>query len=353
MAGGVQRSSGHGPQPGPEHVREMVRLIGGYRISQSIYVAARLGIADLLADGALETATIARLCGADEQSLYRVLRLLAGVGVLDEIGQGAFRLTELGATLRSDVPGTPARNAEVQLHPAQWAAWGRLLESVRSGRTAFAELHGMSMFDFMLHDREFARLFDASMTANSERLGKAIACSYDLSDAAIIVDVGGGNGEVLASLLAAHPKANGILFERPHVVDGARTRLDAAGVLARCDIVSGDFFERVPSGASVYLLSKVLHDWGDAQAVSILERCRSACLESSRILVFERLLSADNVAGLPALHVDLEMLVNVGGKERTLQQYEALIATAGLCLQDVVPAQGVADHAIMVARRPS
>lgn len=335
------------PSPTPQDLREMVLLIGGYRISQCIYVAAELGLADRLAAGPMTSGGLAAATGVHAPSLLRVLRMLAGVGVVAQTAPDTFALTALGATLRSDVAGSPSRNVRAQLHPAQWAAWGQLLPAVRLGSTPFEDVHRKGLFDYMAEDDGLARLFDAAMSANTARGGVAIASAYAFAQDETVMDVGGGRGELLIALLTANASLRGALLERPSVVEGARRTLAAAGVGKRCTIVAGDFLAHVPAGASAYLLSHVIHDWDDARAATILRNCREACGQDGRILMFERLLGCDHVAGVAALHVDLEMMVNLGGRERTEAEYRALADKAGLRVARIVPVPGAPDHAII------
>jgi hypothetical protein len=328
-------------------MREMVLLIGGYRISQAIYVAAELGIADVLNERPRTPSELAETVGAHEDSLYRVLRMLAGVGVLSETTEGTFQLTQLGAALRSDVRGTPSRNVKAMLHPANWSAWGHLLHAVRTGQTAFEDLHGMGVFEYMSRDATLSTIFDEAMSANTARGGIAIADSYDFSRIETIVDVGGGRGELLAALLKANAHLRGILFERPQVAHAAIATFAISGLARRCRIENGDFFQALPAGASAYLLSHVVHDWDDERAVLLLRNCRSAAGDKGRILIFERLIGLDHVAGLGALHVDMEMMVNTGGRERSQDEYRSLIETAGLRISRILPVPTAPDHSII------
>jgi hypothetical protein len=334
--------------PTAEHLREMVRLIGGYRVSQAIFVLVELGIVDLFDNEPMAVDELARTTQVHEESLFRVLRFLAGVGIVAETSHRCFDITPLGSALKSRVPGTPAANIRNWLHEAQWTSWGQLLTCVRTGRTAFDDLHGMTLFDFLQRHPDAGLRFDVAMTANTARDGLALCESYDFCRIDTLVDVGGGHGRLLASLLAANPAMRGVLFDRPRVVAGAKSVLANAGVLDRCEIIAGDFFEGVPPHASAYLLSRIIHDWDDARAVRILQNCRLAGAGTAKVLIFDRLVAPDHTAGLPVLHIDLEMMVNLGGLERTKDQFNSLLTAAGFTVSRIVPIAGT-GHAIIEA----
>jgi len=333
--------------PTADDIREMIGLAGGYRISQSIHAVAELGIADLLKDGAKTAEELARAAGVHAESLYRILRLLAGVRVFTEVAPRQFALTRLGAVLQRDLAGTPRANVRNWLHESQWTPWGRLLHCLRTGEPAFDAVHGMGFFEYMQKHPDVAQVFNEAMTANTERDGLVIAAAYDFTGIDTLVDVGGGHGCLIASLLRANRAMRGILFDQPEVVMQAAPVLLKAGVLDRCRVTGGDFFEEVPAGASAYLLSHIIHDWDDAKAALILRNCRQAVAGGGRILVFERLVSADHVQGLGVLQIDAEMMVNLAGLERTEEQFRALFARAGLSLVGIRAICESGGHAIM------
>jgi hypothetical protein len=323
--------------PSAEQLRELQRLASGYRVSQAIYVAARLGIPDLVTDGARGSDDLAQAAGAHAPSLDRLLRFLAGVGLFDEVAPGRFALTPLGAGLRAGVPGSLRPMTLMLLDEHYWRPWGHLLRSVQTGETAFDHVHGMGTFDYLGQHAEAAETFNEAMTSNTARFGDAITRAYDFSAVERLVDVGGGHGRLLATVLRAHPAMRGVLFDAPGVAPGAAPVLAAAGVLDRCEIAGGDFFEAVPAGGDAYILRQIIHDWDDDRAARILGNCRSALGDGGKVLVLERALEPDPRDCLPVLHVDMEMLVNVGGLQRTDDGYRALFARAGLRLTEVVP----------------
>jgi len=322
--------------PSPEQVRALQQLVGGYRVSQAIAVIAKLGIADLLAGGPQGSDELARETETDEAALYRVLRLLVGVGLFDEITPRRFALTGLGAGLRADVPGSIRPMVLMLLDDSKWGPWGELMHSVRTGKTAFDHVHGVGFFDYFREHPASAAVFNAAMTVNTAQSGAGIAGVYDFSGIRRLVDVGGGHGLLLATILQAYPAMRGVLFDLPAVVAGAAPTLEAAGVADRCAVVGGDFFAAVAPG-DAYILRQIVHDWDDARATTILANCRRAMEGAGKVLVVERAIGTDYRQSMAELHIDLEMLVNLGGLQRTDAEYGALFAAAGFRLGAVVP----------------
>jgi hypothetical protein len=319
----------------------------GYRGSQALYVVAKLGIADLLADGPRPTEELAMATQTHAPTLFRVLRFLAGIGVFDEVDLGRFALTALGAGLRRDVAGSPGALALLLLDGSHWRGWGELLHSVQTGETAFPHVHGQEYFPYVREHPELAAIFDRAMTSNAAMAGVAITDRYEWANVARVVDVGGGHGWLLATVLQAHPAMQGVLFDRPEVVAAARPVLEQAGVADRCELVGGDFFAEVPPQGDAYVLRHILHDWDDAAAQVILERCRQAMAPGGRVLVVERVVGTEYREAMPALQGDLEMLVNVGGRERTEAEYRALLTSAGFRLTQLVPLGDAARYSVV------
>lgn len=318
----------------------LLRLVNGYQVTQALHVAATLGIADRLGDGPQSCEDLAVAAGADAPALYRLLRALAAVGVFREEPGRRFALTPLGAGLRADAP-QPVGPWAVQVgQPYFWQTWGHLLHSVRTGENAFHALHGTGVWEYRARHPEAGVLFDAAMTALSRRVAGAVAGAYDFGPRRCVVDVGGGRGALLAAILTRHPHLRGVLFDQPLVIAGAGAVLQAAGVAERCDVVGGDFFAAVPEGGDTYVLKSVLHDWEDEPATAILRACRRAIAPDGRLLLVERVLEPPN-EGAPAKLSDLNMLVAPGGRERTEEEYAALLAGAGFRLTAVLPAGGV------------
>jgi SAM-dependent methyltransferase len=327
----------HEPSPGATEPTEEERaaaarllpMIWGLHISRAVYLAAELGIADLLAAGPRTAAALARATQADEQALYRVLRLLAALGVLTEPEPGSFGLTVLGDRLRSDVPAS-MRNWAMLADTVGFRSYEPILEAARTGRTGAEIAYGGTPFERLRGDAQRAARFDAAMSERTAAFAPSVAASYDFSGMGVIADIGGGQGTLLAAILRRHRQLRGLLFEMPDVAERAASVLLEAGVTDRCEITAGDFFAGVPAGADGYILANVLHDWDDAQCVRILQECRRAMAPGGRVLIIERLIPDDPREAVPVLLSDLNMLLVTGGQERTNDEYGALLAAAGL-----------------------
>jgi hypothetical protein len=304
------------------------RLVNGFQVTQAIYVAAVLGIADLLIDGPRSSDDLAVATDCHPQALYRLLRALASVGVFREESDRSFALTELGACLRSDAPESVGGWAAFVGEPYQWQAWGALLHSVRTGENAFRHVHGVDSWTYRARHPALSAGFDRAMTDLSRQVSAAVLAAYDFGLFARIVDVGGGTGAFLAAILVKHPLASGVLFDQPHVVAGAAPVLQAAGVQDRCQVVGGSFVEAVPVGGDAYILKAILHDWEDEPCHHILRTCRQAMVDGTALLVVERELGGPNEHP-DAKFSDLNMLVGPMGQERTPDDYAALFAAAG------------------------
>ena len=308
----------------------------GFWISRAICVVARLGIADLLKDGPLDTPTLADAVGVHAGSLYRVMRMLASVGIFVERTEGRFGLTPQAEPLRRDAPDSI--RDYILLVGEEWYSRtsDHLLDSVQTGRPAFERIHGVDFFTFLARDPAAAAVFGAAMTSRSAQENDAIVAVCDFSGLGTIIDVGGGHGSLLAALLRANPGLRGVLFDQPHAVAKARHQLEAAGLGGRCDSIAGDFFVSVPAGGDAYILKRVIHDWDDERAAAILRNCHRAMPGHGRLLVIELVLPPGNEPSLGKLF-DLLMLVDLGGRERTEADYRTLLAGAGFELTAVTP----------------
>jgi O-methyltransferase/methyltransferase family protein len=339
--------------PTAESREQLLALIRGFRVSQAIYVATRLGIPDLLAEGPRAIGDLAEAAGAHTTSLGRLLMFLASVGVLDKVGPDRFTLTPIAAALRKDVPGSVRSSVLFQLDDSHWRPWGNLLHSVRTGETAFNHVHGKGLFDYLAQNPEVSALFNQGMLGNSPAHAQLIARNYDFAGMKTVIDVGGGRGRLIAEILAEHPHLKGVLFDQPHVLPDARTLIGEAGVAQRCEFVGGDFFKNVPAGGDAYILRNIIHDWQDEEAVTILAACRRAMTDGARLVLVERQLPDDPGAAPPVFLADLEMLVNVGGRERTTEEYAALFERSGLELARTVSLGSSKDamgHCLVEAR---
>jgi hypothetical protein len=322
----------------PPAVR-MQQLTMGALVSQAISVIARFGVADALTAGPRDVEEIAEMVGAHGPALYRLLRALGDAGVVAELENRRFALTPLGEVLRSDVPGSLRGWATMVGMPFHRCPWTDLYETVRTGESAFDRVHGRKIFDHLAEHPEDAAVFDAAMHSFSTSETVSIVKAYDFTKFRTIVDVGGGRGGLLAAILSANPRLHGVLFDMPAVVAGADEEI-AGEVVDRCKVVSGDFFDSVPEGGDIYLLSNIIHDWDDDQSVRILSTCRTAMADTARVLLAELVLPKAPRPSMGKL-LDLEMLVMTsGGRQRTEAEYRMLLGRAGLRLTRIVPSNG-------------
>jgi len=311
--------------------RELLDLINSSWIAQACYVFARLDLAELLAAGPRSAEDLAAAAGANAPALRRLLGALGSVALCRQREDGRFEMTRMGALLRADVPCS-MRSWALQWGGEAWQVWANLLHSVKTGESARSLITGNTGFGHLEHDPQAARTFNQAMVDLTRLAALDIAEGYDFS-AKRIVDVGGGYGELLARILVTYPDAQGVVFDMPHAISRAREHLAARDLGDRCEFVAGDFFQSVPSGADLYVLKTVIHDWPDNKAREILRTCLRAMSPGSRLLLIERLMperlgpSAENRA---LARADLHMLVALGAQERTYPQMQALLSSAGL-----------------------
>jgi hypothetical protein len=315
----------------------MFGLITGRWVSHLIFVAAKLELPDLLKDGPRTVEDLATAAQVQAPMLYRVLRALASFGVFAETKGKRFKLTPLAATLQKAVPGSMRAVALHHSFRYREDAWAQLLHGVKTGEVPFLKAHGISYFEYLQkHPEEFA-LFSESMTSMSSTENRAIAAAYKFSGIRTVVDVGGGQGSLLAMLLQANQKLRGVLFDLPS--DSTRSKQDrqlkAKGIRGRCTVATGDFFEAVPKGGDAYIIKRVLHDWDDGKCAKILANCRGAMNQKGRVLVVESVIPPGNGPDRGKL-VDMQMLI-IGGRERTREEFVSLFRKAGLKLTRIVP----------------
>lgn len=302
-------------------------VLMGFWSSQTLLAAVKLGVADHLADGPRTAGELAAAMGAHEPSLARLLRALATLEAVTPEG-GRYGLTEFGRALVKGSPGSMRSLVLGVMSEDHRQAWAELPHSVRTGETAFDHVFGMPVFEYYARHPEISADFNDAMTAGSAAVEAAVREAFDFAPFGRIVDVGGGNGGLLAAALESAPKAAGVLFDSPAGVKGAQDLLRARGVSNRCEIVPGDFFESVPRGGDLYMLKWILHDWDDRRAVTILRNCREAAAKGSRLLVIESVLP-DGDAPSPGRLSDLNMLAMTGGRERSASEYRAMLEAAG------------------------
>ena len=316
----------------------MLQLISGFWIARCIYVTAKLGIADLLKDGPKTAAELATATGTDTPSLFRCLRALASVGVLNHDAENRFANTPVSETLRSDIRGSLRAFAMTELGEEHYPAWGELLHSVRTGEIAFNKAFGVDIWEFFAKHPDNAKIFNDAMSGMTAQANEAILSEYDFGSIGTLMDVGGGHGGLITSILQRHANMRGILFDAPQVIDGAKAPVDASGVGDRCQLVGGNFFESVPSGADAIILKWIIHDWNDEQCVTILKNCHRALPEDGKLILVEAVVPATNEPHFSKF-IDLNMLVMTGGRERTEEEFRALYEASGFRLTRVVPTE--------------
>ena len=322
-----QPVSGASNSAPPETV--LTQILLGRTASQALYVVAKLGIADLLADGPKPVDELATAAGADASALYRVLRALASLGIFAEQHNRVFTLTPAAEALRSDVPNSLRDVATFWGEDWHWQVWSKILYSVQTGKSAWAEVHGEQVFDYFAKNQEAGRIFDRAMTSFSGMAIKAVLDAYDFSGIQTLVDIAGGQGRLLNGVLEAYPSMRGVLFDLPHVIERAERR-------NRCENVTGDFFVSVPTAGDAYMMKHIIHDWDDEHAITILKNIKQAMNPGGRVLLVESVIADGNGQDFGKL-LDIEMLVSPGGKERTAGEYEELFRHAGLRLTRIFP----------------
>lgn len=317
----------------------MLEITQGAWLAQALYAASKLGIFDALAKAPATSDDIARRVGSHPPATYRLMRALASSSILKHRRDGRFALTRLAQAMRSDSPGSMAPMVEFLGHPKHWEDWGELLYAVQTGKPSVDKLRGMPFFDYLETDPELAEAFYDAMTGVSGMAIETVVPAYDFTDRRLAVDVAGGHGALLAAVLAQARDARGVLFDLPSVVENAGPLLDAAGVSARTTVTGGSFFESVPEGGDAYLLKTIIHDWDYDSSLAILRNIRAAMAPGGKLLLIEMVLP-EGAPWHPGMLLDLEMLVTVGGRERTASEYTELLAAAGFRQVRVVPTAG-------------
>jgi SAM-dependent methyltransferase len=314
-----------GDQNPAEASRALLRTLTGSWVAQSCYAVAALGVADVLADGPKTSAEMATACEADPHALHRIMLALASAGLFEQDGEDTFALTPVTDLLRTDAPNS-MRHAAIMIGEEVFRSFGEILHTVRNGTPAFDRVYGMSMYDYLAANPAVARTFNAAL--GSRRTVPAALSMCDLTGVRTLVDVGGGNGDLLAEVLASRPALRGILLELPEAVGQARERVRAAMVDDRAVLVEGDFFEEVPAGGDLYVLSRCLHNWKDDKALAILCNVRLAMKPGSRLVILERVIPT-SPGPSPAKIYDLLMLAMVEGRNRSESEYRTLASKAG------------------------
>lgn len=318
-----------------QNMKSLYSLLNSHVMSRLIYAVAKTGIPDLLKDNQLDYKELAERANVYPRSLYRVMRTLSSVNVFSEMEDGVFRLSDIGQLLRTDIPESQHALAVLMWEPWWRQGWDDLFYSLQTGKVAFDHIHGRGLFEYLKQNPEAAELFNKAMTSFTVQETKAILDAYDFSGFKKVVDIGGGQGKLLASLLKKYPSMNGVLLDLPMALDSAKRLIDQEDLSERCELVSGDFFKSFSLSGDVYILKSVIHDWSDEHAISILKNCWGSINKESRLLIIERIIPPGNKPS-PAKIMDIVALVNLGGQERTLSEYEGLLKSSSFKLNRVI-----------------
>lgn len=332
--------------------QQMFSLLMGCYASQCIAVAADLRIADYLHEAPQRPSDLAHGTQCDARAMHRLLRALAGIGVFYERDDGSFELTATGQLLRSDVPGSLQPIAQLIGSDLQWPTLGNLSHTVRTGKPAFEHVFGMTMWEYLATHADAHALFQSSMSAFSTAEVRAVLDNYDFSGAVTVVDVAGGQGNLLAAIVDKYPHVEGILFEQPEVTRGARDQFVANGLGHRCQAIAGDMFSTIPSGADCYIMKSVLHDWDDERATQLLRTCRDAMVDRATLLIITRVVRPANEPDLSKFQ-DLNMLINLNGAERTADEFRELLGNADLQLDEIIATPSPLSILVCTSDAPS
>ncbi len=317
--------------------QQVLQVATGYMASSALYAAISLNIADHLAPGAKSTAELARASGANEDALYRILRLLASLGIFEEVAPRKFALTPAAELLRKGAPDSLRGMAAFLPDPFHYRVYGEIMHSVMTGKPAGEKALGMPVFEYFEKNPEYSKVFNDAMTSMSAPAAGAAIDAYDFSGIGTLVDVAGGHGEVLMSILKACPDVSGILADLGHVVDGAKSRIAKAGLSERMQTVACDFFQSVPEGGDAYIMKNIIHDWDDERASLILKNIAKAMgAKKGRVILLESVIAAGGTPDFGKF-LDIEMLMLPGGKERTAEEFRSLFERSGFQMTKVVP----------------
>lgn len=317
---------------------QMLQIISGFWVARCVYVVAKLGIADLIQDQPKTAEELAAATGTHAPSLFRVLRALAAVGVVTQDSGKRFGSTPLSGTLCSGVPGSIRAFAMTELGEEHYPAWGELLYSVQTGGIAFDKAFGEPIWEFFAKNPDNAQIFNDAMSAMTAQANEAVHAAYQFAGINTIMDVGGGHGGLITGILKKNPGMQGILFDSPPVIDGARARVTESGVGDRCQLVQGDFFKSIPEGADTIVMKWIIHDWNEDQSVAIMKNCHRALPENGKLILIEAVVPQTNEPHFGKF-IDLNMLIMTGGRERTEEEFRALYEAAGFKLSRVVPTE--------------
>jgi hypothetical protein len=324
-------ASSHAPAPN----EQILQFATAYQLSACLYAAAQMKIADLIAEGPKHVSELARAAQANEDALYRILRALACVGIFTEVGPRAFANTPASELLRAGARESLRDMVLFVSDPFHFRNYAEFMHSVRTGGTVVKKVTGREVWEYLEEDKAEAEIFNAAMTTFSAQLAPPVLEAYDFSGLGSLVDVAGGHGFLLTSILKKHADLRGILFDLARVAPAAKSRIESLGLASRCEIVSGDFFKSVPA-ANNYIMKNIIHDWDDAHAVAILKNCAGAMRGKGKVILLEMVISPGNEPHFGKI-LDIEMLALAGGRERTEAEFAGLFSAAGLRLTRVVP----------------
>ena len=335
-----------GAQQGAQH---LLQMLSGFIFTASLYPIAKLKIADLLADGPLPVAELAQKTGSNADALYRVLRLLASAGIFSESSGKVFALTPMSNFLRADVPGSLRDMALWMGNRFHFKVWSEMSYSIATGKPAVEHVYGKSCFDAIFGDPEIAYDFNTAMTCFSRQIAPTLLDAYDFSGIGTLMDVAGGHGAILCEVLGRYPGMKGILFDMPNVIEEATCHICSLKMDHRCETVTGDFFEQIPTGADAYYMQHIIHDWADEPALKILANCRRALggRKDGRLIIVDAVVPETSEPHFSKI-LDLEMLLMPGGRERTEREWRELFAKTGFEIARIVPMQ--AAESVIEAR---
>jgi predicted transcriptional regulator len=309
---------------------ELLDIVYSYRKAQLLYVAAKLNISDLLADGTKNSDEIARHTDTDSDTIYRVMRALSSFGIYKENQNKYFEITEKGELLKKDNPSSVRIDIIMRMDEYNWKPWGELLYSVKTGENAFENIFGMNLFEYLTKNPEASQTFSKAMGIYTQNNAKAVLDNYDFSSNNMIADIGGSNGDLLRQLLLKYTHISGLLFDLPIVIQNIDTNIFEPNISSRLKVLSGNFFESIPQNYDLYIFKKILHDWDDEHSIKILTNCYNAARKGAKILITENVIDTQNKNSFNTIINDIHMLVQtIGGRERTQDEYYGLLKTAG------------------------
>jgi hypothetical protein len=318
-------------------VQQVLQVATGYMASSALYAAITLNVADHLVSGPKTMADLAKASGANEDALYRVLRLLSSLGIFDEIAPKKFALTPAADLLRTDVPNSLRSMAVFLPDPFHYRIYANIMDSMSTGKPAADTTLGMPIFEYLATDPAYSKVFNDAMTALSAPVAGAAIEAYDFGGIGTLVDVAGGHGEVLMSILKAHPQMRGVLADLGHVVEGAKPRIAGAGLSDRMQAVACDFFTSVPEGGDAYIMKHIIHDWDDDRASVILKNIAKAMgAKKGKVILLEAVISAGTTPDFGKF-LDIEMMLLPGGRERTADEFRSLFERSGFAVTKIVP----------------